>query len=379
MSGMLNIGGDPNDRSYRYKMPRLVAKVEGRGNGIKTRIVNCADIASALHRKPAVLTKFFGCELGAQSRWEEKEEASIVNGAFEGNILQDKLIDSFLPKFVLCPNCGLPETDMKVKKEIVKFECAACGYAGNADMSHKLITFILAEDKKSKDAKKKEKKKDKKKGDDEGDKEDSKEKSGDKEEKKEKSKDKEKKKEKDKEKKKEKKKDKEKKKEESDEEEWFTDVSLEAVEARRIAEMEKMGGNVAAMVTEGAAAPVTQEKEGSDSDGKEAEEMGKLSVDDNSLLESLLDEIGESKKSKEVMPKAEAWAEGLDESNSAAALAVIEKLPEHLTKHATIILKALYDADVVSDDDIFAWHAKADQGNAAVAAAQAFVDFLKEE
>merc|ERR1711907_121123 len=137
---------------------KIVAKVEGRGNGIKTRIVNCGDIASALHRKPAVLTKSFGCELGAQSRWDDKEEASIVNGAFEGNILQDKLIDSFLPKFVLCPNCGLPETDMKVKKEIVKFECAACGYSGNADMTHKLITFILADDKKSKEEKKKEKK-----------------------------------------------------------------------------------------------------------------------------------------------------------------------------------------------------------------------------
>ena len=91
-----------------------MAKVEGRGNGIKTRIVNCADIAAALHRKPAVVIKFFGCELGAQSRWDEKEEAAIVNGAFEGNVLQDKLCDSFLPKFVLCPNCGLPETDMKV-------------------------------------------------------------------------------------------------------------------------------------------------------------------------------------------------------------------------------------------------------------------------
>merc|ERR1711998_368270 len=119
---------------------------------------------------------------GAQSRWEDKEEASIVNGAFEGNILQDKLIDSFLPKFVLCPNCGLPETDMKVKKEMVKFECAACGYSGNADMSHKLITFIIADDKKSKDAKKKKEKKDKKEGkkDDDGDdKAEKKEKSGD--------------------------------------------------------------------------------------------------------------------------------------------------------------------------------------------------------
>lgn len=386
MSGLMNIGGDPNDRSYRYKMPRLVAKVEGRGNGIKTRIVNCADIASALHRKPGVLTKFFGCELGAQSRYDPKEEASIVNGAFEGDILQNKLVDSFLPKFVLCPNCGLPETDMKVKKGVVQFDCAACGYSGDADMSHKLITFILAEEKKAKEEKKKEEKKKekeaKKKGGGDVDKAEKKESSGDKEEKKEKKKDKDKEKKKDKDKDKKKDKKKEKKVEESDEEEWFTDISAEAVEARRLAEMGAMSAGGAALVDDEDKKPAAPADEGSDSDSAE-EATGlmdamSLTPTGEELLGALMDKVGESKKGKEVLPKAEEWAEELEDSKPTDCLSVVANLPEQISKHAAIVLKALYDADAVTDEDIFTWFDNADKENACVAATEAFVDFLKD-
>ena len=37
---------------FRYKMPRLVAKVEGKGNGVKTVIPNMVDIARSLERPP---------------------------------------------------------------------------------------------------------------------------------------------------------------------------------------------------------------------------------------------------------------------------------------------------------------------------------------
>ncbi|CAG8469087.1 1495_t:CDS:2, partial [Paraglomus brasilianum] len=140
----LNIGGNEKDRFYRYKMPKLIAKIEGRGNGIKTVVPNMSDIARSLGRPPAYATKFFGCELGAQVKCDEKNDRYIVNGAHEAAKLQE-LLDAFIKKYVLCGECNNPETDLIIipKNEKIIRDCKACGQRTEVDMRHKLVTFIL--------------------------------------------------------------------------------------------------------------------------------------------------------------------------------------------------------------------------------------------
>jgi len=59
MSGTINIGRSNEDLAFRYKMPKLLTKVEGRGNGIRTVLVNMVEVAKALKVQPAYPTKIF--------------------------------------------------------------------------------------------------------------------------------------------------------------------------------------------------------------------------------------------------------------------------------------------------------------------------------
>uniref|UniRef100_A0A7S3V5E2 W2 domain-containing protein n=1 Tax=Chaetoceros debilis TaxID=122233 RepID=A0A7S3V5E2_9STRA len=226
MVKIINISGtNPvEDPSYRYKMPSVMGKIEGKGNGIKTVIVNVYDLALSLHRDPGEVNKFFGCEMGAQTTYNETDDRAVVNGAHSDGELQG-CVHKYVEKFVLCPNCGLPETEYKIKQGCIWHRCKACGSKDMVDMNHKLCTYIL---KKWKEDSKK-KNKDKKKGKEEKDAADEKKDKKDKKKKKSKDKDsdsddeKKKKSKKDK-KKKDKKKDKKKEKKGSDVNELASDV-----------------------------------------------------------------------------------------------------------------------------------------------------------
>ncbi|CAI9778124.1 unnamed protein product [Fraxinus pennsylvanica] len=139
-----NIGaGNKDDAFYRYKMPKMITKIEGRGNGIKTNLVNMVDIAKALGRPAAYTTKYFGNELGAQSKFDEKTGTSHVNGAHDTSKLA-ALLENFIKKYVQCYGCGNPETEIIISKsQMINLKCAACGFISDVDMRDKLTTFIL--------------------------------------------------------------------------------------------------------------------------------------------------------------------------------------------------------------------------------------------
>lgn len=139
----INICRDNHDPFYRYKMPPIQAKVEGRGNGIKTAVLNVSDVARALNRPAPYIVKYFGFELGAQTSISVDKDRYLVNGVHEPAKLQD-VLDGFINKFVLCGSCKNPETEIIITKDsdLVR-DCKACGKRTPMDLRHKLSSFIL--------------------------------------------------------------------------------------------------------------------------------------------------------------------------------------------------------------------------------------------
>lgn len=153
MAALINVRRDVSDSFYRYKMERLQTKVEGKGNGIKTVVVNLTSVAQSLERPGAYLIKFFGFELGAQTNIDPKDDRWIINGAHESAKLQD-LLDIFIKKFVLCHKCKNPETRTEIKDERIYLDCKACGVRSDVDLRHKLSGFIIKAQATSKKTKK---------------------------------------------------------------------------------------------------------------------------------------------------------------------------------------------------------------------------------
>ncbi|CCH62735.1 hypothetical protein TBLA_0I00770 [Henningerozyma blattae CBS 6284] len=139
----INICRDNHDPFYRYKMPPIQAKVEGRGNGIKTAVLNASDVARALNRPTPYIIKYFGFELGAQTSISVDKDRYLVNGVHEPAKLQDAL-DGFINRFILCGSCKNPETEIVITKDndLVR-DCKACGKRTPMDLRHKLSSFIL--------------------------------------------------------------------------------------------------------------------------------------------------------------------------------------------------------------------------------------------
>ena len=137
----VNIPRTIADPKYRYQMPCLIQKIEGRGINIRTNLSNLKEVAKSL-RVPAVyILKYMEYEFG--SKINVKDNVTSINGELnEGDVL--KQLDKFIDKYILCGKCKLPEPVLQVdaQNELIS-KCNSCGAITHMDKKHKLTTFII--------------------------------------------------------------------------------------------------------------------------------------------------------------------------------------------------------------------------------------------
>ncbi|KNH03769.1 eukaryotic translation initiation factor [Perkinsela sp. CCAP 1560/4] len=141
---MLNVDPEQTDVYYRYKMPPLACKVEGRGNGIKTVILNIKEVADSLQRPAEILIKSMGTDLGVAMKLEN-DRWSLTGDHVKADPLklQNRLYD-FIRRGVLCryKGCRNPETTYLIEKNKLLMRCKACSAKTEATVNDKVYASI---------------------------------------------------------------------------------------------------------------------------------------------------------------------------------------------------------------------------------------------
>ena len=138
----ININRKITDPFYRYKMPQMILKIEGNGNGIKTVISNLSDVSKSLGTNPEYLIKFFGSELGSQPIIYKDEDKYILKGVHSLSAL-DPILDIYIKKLILCLVCQNPETILYVRNKHIYSICKACGNYTRLTINHKIESYII--------------------------------------------------------------------------------------------------------------------------------------------------------------------------------------------------------------------------------------------
>ncbi|MGA2130573.1 MAG: translation initiation factor IF-2 subunit beta [Candidatus Pacearchaeota archaeon] len=104
----------------RFEIP----KAEGHFEGKKTVITNFSQIASIFRRSPEHLQKFLLKELAAAG--QKDGDRLVLNIKVPSSKINQK-IEEYAKEFVICKECGKPDTELFREDRITFIKCQACG------------------------------------------------------------------------------------------------------------------------------------------------------------------------------------------------------------------------------------------------------------
>ncbi len=110
----------PEGNGERFEIPTA----EGRFEGKKTIITNFASLVSKLRRPSEHLMKYLSKETATQTQMEG--DRLVLNNKIPSSKINAK-IEQYTKEFVICNECGKPDTELTKEDRITFKHCLACG------------------------------------------------------------------------------------------------------------------------------------------------------------------------------------------------------------------------------------------------------------
>lgn len=111
---------DMVSETERFNIPKVRGHIEGN----KTIVSNFREIANTLQRKSEHLLKYVLKELATPG--EIRKNALIFGTKLSASKINEK-IAQYVETFVLCKECGKPDTKLSKESGIYYLKCQACG------------------------------------------------------------------------------------------------------------------------------------------------------------------------------------------------------------------------------------------------------------
>eukprot|EP01114_Cavostelium_apophysatum_P019172 TRINITY_DN609_c0_g1_i1.p1 TRINITY_DN609_c0_g1~~TRINITY_DN609_c0_g1_i1.p1 ORF type:complete len:398 (-),score=174.74 TRINITY_DN609_c0_g1_i1:49-1242(-) len=136
----------PSDPGSRYKTRQLQIQVVGKSKMIKTCLLNILDVAKDCQVPPSYIGTFMGHVIGAQAKFDAKKperQQAYLSGEQDAKTLS-KIMLSFINEVLLCPKCSLPEILITVENNEVMGNCRACGSHTKLNIQdEKFIRYVI--------------------------------------------------------------------------------------------------------------------------------------------------------------------------------------------------------------------------------------------
>jgi len=117
--GKVKLGSGLGSACGRFE----VLAVKGHHEGVRTVICNFGQIVACVRRSQAHVLKFLSKELASSG--EIQGDRLILSRKLPSKEINEK-IQRYVRRYVLCPNCGKPDTELEVGAKTF-LNCLACG------------------------------------------------------------------------------------------------------------------------------------------------------------------------------------------------------------------------------------------------------------